>query len=265
MITATEALARQLDGVALDYLLTRYSGPGNPMGTQILRAGTTLATKVSFLPWNPLTNTARGIESAEQLGAVLAFYAETEQNCWIEVSPYAPIAATDALIANGFHVERHASTLYAAPLPATRVALDREIAIVEIGAPLVNEFLDALNTGFGTPPEVLADLRTNQAFWPTVKTWHLFLARINGVTAGGAVLSIHDDVAYLAAASTLPAFRNRGIQGALIDARIECARALGCNIVAGQAAWATSSQANMQRAGLQISHLRTLWTNSSAA
>ena len=179
MISATEALARELDGAALDYLLTRYSGPGNPMGTEILRAGSVVATKVPFAPRNPLMNTARGIENAAQLAEVLAFYAATQQCCWVEVSPYAPAASTDALLANGFRVERYASTLYAAPLPTT-TAQQHEVDIAPVNGQLLNAFLDTLNTGFGTPAEILAAMRANQAFWPTVDTWHLFIARIDG-------------------------------------------------------------------------------------
>ena len=300
MYPANEAIARMLDAVALDYLLARYSGPGNPMGTQVLRRGSLVATKVPFAPANPLMNTARGIEHADDVDALLAFYGSTDieadaaardaaaghpqvaRACWVETSPYTPRAATDALVARGFRLERQAATLYAVPVPEARAAHASGTAAMG-GAPVVRavgsddlpHFLDTLNRGFGTPEAVLPGLRANQSFWREVPAWHLFLASIDDQPAGAAVLSVHAQaghaqagheqaghghVGYLAAASTLTALRGRGVQGALIAARSERARALGCTMLAGQAAWGSTSQANMQRAGMQISHLRSHWT-----
>lgn len=262
MLTATDDLARRLDAIACDYLVARYTGPGNPMGTETLHAGRALATEVPAVPMNPLMNSARGLENVEQLREVLAFYAATQQACWVEVSPYTPPAVTSALIGAGFHVERYASTLYATPLPPTGL---HGVRVTDVAAPALAEFLDTINAGFGTPVALLARTRDNQAFWSQVSNWHLFLAHVDAHAAGGAVLSVHEDAAYLAAAATLPAFRNGGVQSALIAARIARARALGCNLVTAQAAWGTSSQSNLQRAGLQISHVRTIWTNASTA
>jgi hypothetical protein len=291
---ANEALARMLDAVACDYLLARYGGPGNPMGTQVLRRGSLVATKVPFAPANPLMNTARGIEHADDVDALLAFYGSKDSDadagardaaaahpqaaraCWVETSPYTPQAATDALLARGFRLERQAATLYALPVPEPEPEprwAHAAGAAVQGGAPVVRtvarddlpEFLNTLNRGFGTPEAVLPGLRANQSFWGDVPGWHLFQASIDDAPAGAAVLSVHAQaghgpVGYLAAASTLTALRGRGVQGALIAARSERARALGCELLAGQAAWGSTSQANMQRAGMQISHLRSHWT-----
>ncbi len=72
-----------------------------------------------------------------------------------------------------------------------------------------------MNMGFDQNPAMLANLRRNQSFWCDVADWHLFLARVDGEPAGAAVLSVHDDIGYLAAGSVLPAFRARGVHAAL--------------------------------------------------
>ena len=282
-LPANEALARRLDAVAGDYLLARYSGPGNPMGTRTLRAGSLLATKVPFAPAQPLMNTARGLEQADDVDAVMRFYfgalrADQDAACWVETAPYTPGAVTDALLARGFRLERQAATLYAPMSAVSQSASDVGASIGGTGALQISDvaatelptFLDTLNVGFGVPERALPGIRTNQSFWSDVAAWHLFLARIDGKPIGAAVLSIHDDVelgrvGYLAAASTLVPMRGRGGQSALIAARVTRARALGCTILCGQAAWGTTSQANMQRAGLQICHLRTVWTRTARA
>ncbi len=47
-----------------------------------------------------------------------------------------------------------------------------------------------------------------------------YLARVDGAVAGGATLALREGVAGLFGASTLPAFRNRGVQTALLKERL---------------------------------------------
>lgn len=258
MLVANADLIRRLDVIAREYLVTRYSGPGNPMNAEIMRLGNVIATKVPFVPGNPLMNRATGIESKDEFQEVARFYTATQQPYWVEVTPATPIEVTDALITEDFKVTSSASSLYASPLPSTT---PHEIDIIEVGESELTTFLDTINIGFGMPDTVLEGMRANQSFWKQVDHWHLFLARIDGVPVGAAMLSMQDDAGYLAAASTLPEFRHRGVQTALLATRIEKARAQGAKLVTGQAEWGGSSQGNMQRAGLQISHVRVLWTN----
>jgi GNAT superfamily N-acetyltransferase len=250
-------LSRRIDVVAADYLLQRYSGPGNPIGTQVLRIGNLLATKVPFLKSNELMNSVHHLDDAALLPRVLAFYAETEQTCWVPVPPYFPIAVTDALQARGFRIERYASALVTVGIPQPHPHTE----VREIDSNELDVFLDTLNVGFGQDPATLSDLRRNQSFWSQMRDWHLFLASVDGVAAGAAVLSIHGGAGYLAAGSVLPEYRGRGLQTALIAARLECARARRCRVVSGGADWGSQSQRNMQRAGLEIAHVRAIWSN----
>jgi GNAT superfamily N-acetyltransferase len=61
----------------------------------------------------------------------------------------------------------------------------------------------------------------------------------------------------------LPAYRGRGLQAALIAARLARARARHCAVVCCGADWGSQSQRNQQRAGLVIAHVKSIWTNSS--
>ena len=204
--------------------MQRYSGPGNPIGTQLLRIGDMVATKVPFLKQNELMNSVHHLEDPALLPEVLAFYAATEQTCWVPVAPYAPASVTDALIRA--RISRRA-------LPATLVAEPETGRAERRRAPAVREieprgtrrvFLDTMNVGFDSPAATLESLRRNQSFWCDVPNWHLYLARVDGVPAGAAVLSIHGDIGYLAAGSVLPQFRGRGLHAALIAARLDRCR-----------------------------------------
>src|SRR5262245_57931194 len=91
-------ISRRIEHAAAQYTLDRFTGPGNPMGTQVLRVGTAAATKVPFAPHNTFMNSVHGLEDPALLSDVLAFYAATEQVCWMHVPPYIPITLTDALV-----------------------------------------------------------------------------------------------------------------------------------------------------------------------
>lgn len=258
-MNTTPEMSRQIESAASQYLLQRYTGhPDNPMGTQVLRLGDTFATKVPFVKSNELFNSVHHLEDPALLPQILASYSQTQQPCWVPVPPYVPIAVTDALINVGFRIERYAASLIATPVPEPR---DHSVDVREIGREERDEFLDTINLGFDQNAQMLAGLRRNQSFWCDVPEWQLFLARIGGAPAGAAVLSIHGDIGYLAAASTLPEYRGRGVQSALIAARLACARIRRCTIVSVGTDWGSQSQRNLQRAGLTIAHVKTIWSN----
>jgi GNAT superfamily N-acetyltransferase len=254
------ALSRRLEAVATRYLLDRFVGPGNPMRTQVLQLGMLTATKVPFLPRNALMNAVHGLEDPADLPRVLAFYAETQQPCWVELSPHADPSVTRALQDEGFKRADRKAVLYGFAQP--RPPSDPTIEITTVTAEELDPFLDTLNQGFGAPTEMLPGARRNQSFWRDIAHWRLYLARLDGQAAGAAVLTITDDVAYLAASATLPAFRRRGVHEALISRRLADAAAAKCKLATGQAAFDTPSHRNQERAGLQLAHIRQDWTNA---
>jgi hypothetical protein len=80
-------LSTALQRVATEYLVRRYSGPGNPMRCEILRLGDVVATKVPFVPNSPIMNSVHGLSDPADLPRVLEHYAKSNQQCWIDVSP----------------------------------------------------------------------------------------------------------------------------------------------------------------------------------
>ena len=88
----------------------------------------------------------------------------------------------------------------------------------------------------------------------------LFLAELDGQVIGAGGLSIHDGVALFAGASTIPAWRRRGVQRALLEARFQYARAAGCDLAMMGAEPGSSSQRNAERQGFRIAYTRTKWT-----
>jgi GNAT superfamily N-acetyltransferase len=84
-----------------------------------------------------------------------------------------------------------------------------------------------------------------------------FLAYVEGQVAGGGALTIHEGVCGLFGASTLPQFRGRGVQTALLRSRIALAAKHGCDLAVSITQPGSISQRNIERAGFQVAYTRT--------
>jgi len=101
-------------------------------------------------------------------------------------------------------------------------------------------------------PEIVELMRTF-ALIPSVEC---YLARVAGEVAGGGAVSFCDDVAVLFAASTLPAFRGRGVQTALLQKRLARAAEAGSTLAVCVAPPGSTSQRNIARNGFQTLYTR---------
>jgi GNAT superfamily N-acetyltransferase len=84
-----------------------------------------------------------------------------------------------------------------------------------------------------------------------------FIAEVEGVPAGGGMTSIHQGVASLGGAGTLPVFRNRGVQKALLLARLALAAESGCDLAMVATMPGSVSQRNVERQGFRVVYTRT--------
>ena len=79
-----------------------------------------------------------------------------------------------------------------------------------------------------------------------------YIALRDGVVAGGARLRKAEGVAQLAGATTAPEHRRRGVQAALLSARLADAAAAGCDIAVVTTLPGSKSQQNVQRQGFDL-------------
>ncbi|MFY9608662.1 MAG: GNAT family N-acetyltransferase [Blastocatellia bacterium] len=84
-----------------------------------------------------------------------------------------------------------------------------------------------------------------------------FIAEIDGVAASGGMMSIHQGVASLGGTGTLPEFRNRGAQKALLLARLALAAESGCDLAMVATQPGSGSQRNVERQGFRVVYTRT--------
>ncbi|HEX9188784.1 MAG TPA: GNAT family N-acetyltransferase, partial [Vicinamibacteria bacterium] len=128
-------------------------------------------------------------------------------------------------------------------------------------------WIDVVVTGFATPDtqgvpshesypreqveDVMADMAAAEGF-------SRLLARRDGVPAGGASLRLSGGVAHLCGAATLPAHRRRGVQSALLAARLEVAAAAGCDVAVVVTQPGSKSQENVERQGFSLLYARAI-------
>lgn len=85
-----------------------------------------------------------------------------------------------------------------------------------------------------------------------------YMALYDGVVVGAAMMRMADGIAQLAGAATAPAYRRRGVQSALLAARLAEAADAGCEIAVVTTAPGSRSQHNVQRRGFQLLYTRAI-------
>jgi ribosomal protein S18 acetylase RimI-like enzyme len=85
-----------------------------------------------------------------------------------------------------------------------------------------------------------------------------YTALRDGVIAGGARLRMAEGVAQFTGAATAPAHRRRGVQTALLSARLADAAAAGCDVAVITTQPGSKSQQNAQRRGFDLLYTRAV-------
>ncbi|KAL4745673.1 hypothetical protein BDW72DRAFT_186312 [Aspergillus terricola var. indicus] len=126
-------------------------------------------------------------------------------------------------------------------------------------------FIQSSTTGFVSPGSLQPDLFHTLATIATLRPdTRLYVAKINGKIAGTAGLALIatslGKVAELYIDSTVPEFRGRGVQAALLRARLAAAKREGCAI-ATVTTWPDSVSArNMERVGFKLAYRKDVFT-----
>ncbi len=107
-------------------------------------------------------------------------------------------------------------------------------------------------------------LRTGHAAVVGRNRWRHYIAYAGEKPVGTGALYVEDRVAWLGIDTTLPAYRGRGAQSALLARRIEDARALGCDRLTIETAEETPScpnpsYRNILRAGFRRVYFRPIY------
>lgn len=222
-----------------------FDGEGSPM-TQTFGLGL-------FEPADPTV-----------LDALEAFFAARGASTLHEVSPLAGVATAALLVERGYRPVEHTAVLV------------RALGEVFSGRGLA----PPLRVGFATPDQGAEWAACSARGWAVDgESAPMFEAFAGMAFASGAMTSVyvahegemiatgslgmHEGVALLGGASTVPEQRGRGAQGALLAARLERARSTGCDMAIMGAEPGSTSQRNAERSGFRVAYTRTKWARQS--
>jgi GNAT superfamily N-acetyltransferase len=218
-----------------------YCGPNSPV-TQAVGLGLGVAV------------------SEEEFDRLENFYSTRGEAVRLETCPLADRSLLEHFHKRGYHVSEfsnvfgallqdHASVSFREELPPGTT-----IGIVPEGQ--VDLWALTVAQGFAEQFPVTKEILNVMKLFGDGPNTECYLAIVDGKPAAGATLAMREGVAGLFGASTLPEFRNRGLQTALLQMRLERARLAGCDLAVSIARPGSASERNIARHGLQTLYTR---------
>jgi GNAT superfamily N-acetyltransferase len=263
-LVLTKELAETIEQSEVDALHSRLTAikeiDGNPMGVEIQQFGNATAFSVKSIP-GPSFNTVKGLKDGDEkyVDSIVDFYKSREIPARFELTPaHASPELLTYLNKVGFYQSDFHASLYT-PLIKEIETIDPKISIRMLEKNEFDTFAEIYTKGFQMPAFLQSGIAQNNEILYDLENWTFYLASVENKPAGIGVLFIKDDRANLAAAATLPEFRNKGIQSALIKERMNQAKLQNCRLAVGQARFGSVSQNNMERAGLKIAYTKAIW------
>lgn len=217
-------------------------------------------------PESPVTQTfGLGIHRAptpEELSELERFFQERGAPVFHEVSPLADAALWPMLHGRGYQPFEFTSILYRPIWPSLKLEGGRNsrLQVRRAATPADQEaWVAASAAGWSEFPEC-ADQMLELGRVGLARADGLpFLAELDGRAIAAGMLVLHEGVAMLAGASTVPAARRQGAQLALLQARLRHAAEAGCELALMGAAPGSGSQRNAERHGFRIAYTRVKW------
>jgi GNAT superfamily N-acetyltransferase len=191
-----------------------------------------------------------GVQDADHLEA---WYRLRDLAPAVEVSAWASSTTLSTLAQRGY-VPTWFRSMFALPCVSDAIRPVPGVSVVAVTSDSdAATWRDVFASGFGvtdTTARAVSDeyARADRA----VTSGQQFLAAIDGRTAGCCSVTVADGVAWLGAAATLPEFRCRGVQAAMVRHRVAHAESAGCDLAAATALPDGASARNLSRLGFAL-------------
>lgn len=194
----------------------------------------------------------------DDLDRIEAFFAVHGFPSRIRVCPHADSSLLTQLAARGYTLASFMN-VYVEGIgvmpeidPAVDVARDTDLQIAEATREEARWWFERQGAGGDwAEPDGIAFMLVRCVLKPGAR---LFLAWADDGPVAGGALEMHDGVAALYAAETLPAYRRRGIHTALMRTRLAAAAEAGCDIAMVHTLPGAASARNVLRAGFGLQY-----------
>jgi GNAT superfamily N-acetyltransferase len=234
-------------------------------GEEQAEIGGALCTSFEATPGSALFNRTLGLGLAETateaaLDAIDDFFSRRGLAYGIPLTPDAqPSELPEWLEARGFR-RGYAWTKFVRRADLTDDLdhlLGSRLRVKAVSTDRADLFADVFMRAYGTP-EVTRPLLERL---PDSEGWHCFVAFDGDEPPATGSLFVTGAVGWVGAGGTLPEFRRRGAQGALLAARIEAGREAGCETLVTETGEPIDGQPggsyrNLERAGFEPLYVR---------
>jgi GNAT superfamily N-acetyltransferase len=240
-------------------LLDRQS-PGSAAAVEHIAGGTAIYCG----PNSPVTQAVGlGLDGAvtdDDMDRLENFYRTRSEPVRVETCPLANLSLIEQYRKRDYFVTEF-SNVFATPLQERsqlifRQELPPDASIEKVSIEQLDLWALTVAQGFAEHFPVTKEILNVMKLFGQGPHTECYLALVDGKPAGGATLAMRDGVAGLFGASTLPAYRQRGLQTALLQVRLERARAAGCDLGVSLAMPGSASERNIARHGLQTLYTR---------
>ena len=189
---------------------------------------------------------------AAELDRIEEFFRSRGVGCFIDLCPLAQEEFIREIHARPYRVIEHNNIMLRRLGPGSEFRIEGSVRRVEdhelpVWSSVVGR---GFSEGAEPPPGMLDAMSVG------TPNAYCFLGSLDGRVVAGAAMGMRDGVAWLFGDATLPEGRGRGLQQALIQARLALAEAEGCDLAGAAVLPGSTSNRNYERAGFQLVYMR---------
>lgn len=235
--------------------------PSDPLAAEHVAGGIAFFGGVSY-PVNQMVGMGlNGEVSAEDLDRVEEFFRSRGVASTIVVSPLAHESLRALLGERGYGIVEFNSVLIRRISPSEPFTVPAGITIERVTSETIKPWMQAIARGFAQDITVAEDVFGGFAALPGALA---FLARIENKVVGGCGGRVIPEarIAAMFGTATVPEYRRRGVQTALIAQRLHEAAEAGCEYAVVSTQPGTISQRNMERRGFRLAYTKPVMTRA---
>jgi len=235
----------------------RRRNPSWPIAAEVIAGGVAFSGGLNY-PANQIVGMGLyGEVTANDVDQLEHFFRSRGMPSTVVISPLADPTLLEALSPRGYRIREFNSVLILRINPDALASPPPGVTIERVTPETTGLWASVLSYGFSPETPVSEHVFDGFAVVPGALA---FLARIEGAVAGGCVGRIIAEarIAALSGAATLPLFRRRGVQSALIARRLQEAADAGCDYAVVSTMPDSGSQRNMERRGFRVAYTKVV-------
>ena len=195
----------------------------------------------------------------ESLDEIEQFFLDRGAEVMHEVCPFAGTGTLDLLCSRGYRPVEISNVTYRC-VELSKEARPADIRVHIVGRDEAKLWSSTSARGWAHEhPELEEFVRDIGEVCVARDRSPCFLAEIDGKPGAAGALVLHEGVALFGGAATVPEFRRRGLQAALLHERMNYAAEQGCDLAMMVAEAGSNSQRNAERKGFRVAYTRLKW------